>query len=450
MKNKLLYILLIVFFIGSVGFIVLKQKNTEQQKEAMEYSLLPRKGLLAQTDEWINTQRNVKSLQQKIKANPSDLKSKIALANNFILEGRATGNYAYYDAAAMKTVHEILKADANNFEALTLQSLIFLSQHHFADGLSSAEKAKDIIPYNAFVYGILVDGNVEMGNYDSAVVAAQKMMEIRPDLRSYARASYLREIYGDYPGAIEAMKLAIDAGAPGDEATEWSRIQLGHLYENTGDLKNAEMQYKIALEERPGYMHAVAGMARLALATKDYNKAIEYYQQAAKDANEGAFQEEMGTVYLLTGDKEKAIAITNKVIEDLNKNAVAANSDESIGHYSDKELAYAYLQNDQYDKAVEHALIEYNRRPKNIEVNETLAWVYYKKGDFAKALPYLDVAFKTNSKNPTLLCRAGLINLKNGDALKGKKYLEEGLKNNPNIDGQLKADAATALKTIKI
>jgi len=450
MKNKLLYILLIVFFIGSVGFIVLKHKNAGEEKAAIEYKLLPRKGALVQTDEWLRTQKSVAILQNKLKANPADTKSIISLANYFILEGRATGNYSYYDAAAMKLIHDVLKLDPNNFDALTLQALVFLSQHHFADGLAAAEKATSLIPFNAFAQGIMVDGNVEMGYYDSAVLSAQRMMDIRPDLRSYARTSYLREIYGDYPGAIEAMKLAVDAGAPGDEATEWSRIQLGHLYENVGDLKNAEMQYQLALEERPGYMHALAGMARLSLAAKDYNKAVEYYQQAAKDANDGAFQEEIATVYLLAGDKEKAADLTDKVIEDLNKNAVAANNDESIGHYSDKELAYAYLQINEFDKALEHALTEYNRRPKNIEVNETLAWVYYKKGDAAKAASYLKAAFKTGSKNPTLLCRAGLISLKNGDTANGAKYLQEGLKNNPNIDEQLKAEATNSLKAIAI
>ena len=448
MKKNILYLSLIIVFIGSVSFIVLKYQHTEKNKAAKVYTLLERKGLLAKTDEWINTKRNVALLQNKIEANPADIKSKIALANNFILESRATGNYAYYDIAAMKLANDVLEMDSNNFEALTLKSLIYLSQHHFADGLATAEKAKNRAPHNAFVYGVLVDGNVEMGNYDSAVLCAQQMMDIRPDLRSYARASYLREINGDYPGAIEAMKLAIEAGAPGDEATEWSRIQLGHLYENTGDLKSAEMNYQIALNERPGYMHAYAGMARLAMASKDYNKAIGFYKQASNDAIEGAFKEELATVYFLSGQKEKANELTGLLIDELNKNAQAANTDESIGHYADKELAYAYLSVNKYDKALEHALLEYNRRPKNIEVNETVAWVNYKKGDVSKALPFIAEALKTNSKNPTLLCRAGLIYLKAGDKEKAKKLLKDGTQNNPNINEILKAEVANAMQQL--
>jgi tetratricopeptide (TPR) repeat protein len=448
MNKKLLYMALCILFIGSVGFIVIKYRHDEVKKETTVYTLLPRKDMLTKTDEWISTKKNTDILQKKIAANPADTKSIIALANYFILEARVTGNYAYYDMAAMKLVNDVLKTDAGNFEALTLKSLVYLSQHHFADGLATAQQARNIIPYNAFVQGILVDGNVEMGNYDSALACAQTMMNIRPDLRSYARASYLREIYGDYPGAIEAMKMAVDAGAAGDEATEWSRIQLGHLYENTGDLKNAAMNYQIALNERPGYMYALAGMARLALAAKDYSKAIDYYQQAAKDAIEGAFKEEMAIAYLLSGQKEKATELTKAVIAELDKNAKTANADESIGHYADKELAYAYLSLNNFDKALEHALLEYNRRPKNIEVNETLAWVYYKKGEAAKALPYLQAALITSSKNPTLLCRAGLIYAKNGDVGNAKILLQEGLKNNPNIDGLLKAEVMQAQKEL--
>jgi len=215
------------------------------------------------------------------------------------------------------------------------------------------------------------------------------MISIRPDLRSYSRVSYLREIYGDYPGAIQAMKMAVDAGAPGDEATEWTRVQLGHLYENTGDLKSAEIHYTIALDERPGYAYAFAGLARIERAEKNYQKAIVYYQKADSLVNDYSFKEELVDVYKLTGENEKANLIAKKVIEGLTKDTQSGQNDESIGHYADRELAYAYLKIKNYDQALEHALLEYNRRPGNIDVNETVAWVYYCKGDYAKALSYL-------------------------------------------------------------
>lgn len=448
MKRNTMYAVLLILFISAAGFVVMKFSGKEKTKKEAEYELLARKGVSAQSAEWTNNKQSADKLLKTLKDKPGDTKSMIALANLFLLEARATGNYAYYDKAAMKYVDDILAKENNNFEALTLKSLIHLSQHHFADGLAVAKSAVLINPYNAFVYGILVDGYVEMGNYDSAVTSAQKMMSIRPDIRSYARASYLREIHGDYPGAIEAMKLAVDAGSPGNEGTEWSRVQLGQLYEQTGDLRNAEMHYTISLESRPGYVHAMAGLARIALAAKDYNKAISYYQQADSLVNDFSFKEELVDVYQLAGQKEKASQIAKVVIEDMNKNAQSAAKDESIGHYADKELAYAYLKIGDFDKALEHALAEYNRRPKNIDVNETLAWVYHQKGENEKALPYIKEALKTNSKNPVLLCRAGLIYRAAGDQAKAKEYLQVGLKNNPNIHESLKNKSVDALKEI--
>ncbi|HEY4831332.1 MAG TPA: tetratricopeptide repeat protein, partial [Waddliaceae bacterium] len=287
-----------------------------------------------------------------------------------------------------------------------------------------------------------------MGNYDSAVANSDKMVSVRPDLRSYSRISYLREIYGDYTGAIEAMKMALAAGAPGDEGTEWTRIQLGHLYENTGDLISAKMHYTIALNERPGYAYALAGLARIALSSKDYVTAISYYEKADAAVTDYSVKEELVEAYKLSGQKEKAAAVSAAVIESMSKDAQSGQNDENIGHYADRELAYAYLKINNYDKALEHALLEYNRRPDNIDVNETVAWAYYCKGEYAKALPYLKVALKTNSKNPTLLCHAGLIYEKVGERALAKNQLQSALQSNPNIAEELKRESANVLQTL--
>src|SRR5450631_2540033 len=236
MQKPRIYIVTLVLLATTAGFIVLRYTK----KESSSYELQPRKGPSAMSKEWTITQSYAASLERTLKDKPGDPKSSLALAALFIQESRVTGNHVYYDKAAMRYVNDVLKQDSANFSALTYKALLYLSQHHFADGLAVAQKAQKINPYNAFIYGLLVDGYTEMGQYDSAVANADNMVSIRPDIRSYSRISYLREIHGDYPGAISAMKMAVDAGAPGDEATEWTRVQLGHLYENTGDLKSAE------------------------------------------------------------------------------------------------------------------------------------------------------------------------------------------------------------------
>jgi tetratricopeptide (TPR) repeat protein len=323
-----------------------------------------------------------------------------------------------------------------------------LSQHHFAEGLKAATEIKKLYSYNAFVYGILLDANVELGNYKTAVENADKMVSIRPDIRSYSRISYLREIYGDIPGAIEAMKLAVDAGMPGTESTEWARVQVGKLYEQLGEVKYAEMYYLIALDNRPGYPYALAGLARIAVGRHEYQKAIQLYQQADSSSNDYSFKEALVEVYQLTGDKNQSRILANSIIGAMEKAAQALAKGDSSGHYADREMAYAYLDVANYDKAIDHALLEYNRRPNNIDVNETLAWVYYRKGDYKKAQAYINTALQTDCKNPALLCHVGLIYAKAGDKANAKIYLQQALRNNPNISPLLKSEAQQVLRSI--
>jgi tetratricopeptide (TPR) repeat protein len=444
MRKIVIYRFVLLFFIAGICLIILRYAR----KQETSYRLLDRTGPAADSREWQITQRYEASLQSALKKNPLDNKACLSLATLFIQESRVTGNYLYYDHAALKYVNQVLKRESGNFEALTLQSLVYLSQHHFAEGLSIAVKAQHINPYNAFIYGVLVDGNVEMGNYDSAIANSDRMVSIRPDLRSYSRISYIREIFGDYPGAIQAMRMAVDAGAPGDETTEWSRIQLGRLFENTGDLRSAEMHYTIALDERPGYAYALAGLARIALASKDIQKAMAYCKRADSMVSDNNIKEELSDIYQLSGEKKKADSLSQLVIQSLNRNVQSRSTDENIGHYSDRELAYAYLKVNDYNRALEHALTEYNRRPANIDVNETVAWVYYCRGEYATALPYLRTALRTQSKNPQLLCHAGLIYAKAGDRSAAKDRLEEALSSKANISLELKKQSLQTLKSL--
>jgi len=448
MKKNHFYLIIIILFVVAAGFIVLKYKKDEKIKEAAFYLLKERTGIMAQSEEAKHVQKQFADLMKIVRTNPDDIKSRIALASLYIREARVTGNYMYYDMAAMKYVNEVLAKDSLHFEALTFKSLLYLSQHHFAEGLALAEKARAINPDNAFVHGVLVDANVELGNYIAAVEEADKMMSIRPDLRSYSRVSYLREIHGDYPGAIEAMKLAVDAGAPGDEATEWARVHLGKLYETKGDLKNAEMHYMIALQYRPGYAYSIAGLGRIASAAKEYDKAVAYYKQADSLVYDYSFKEDMADVYELAGQKNNADSMIKWLINAMDEDAKKGETNDAIGHYADGELAHVYLKAGNYDKALKHALAEYNRRPSNIQVNETLAWVYYNKNEYDKALPYLEAAMKTKSKNPGLICRAGLIYAKTGNKEKARLLLGEVTKSNCYIPTPLKQQGLNVLQTL--
>jgi tetratricopeptide (TPR) repeat protein len=448
MNKRSIYIAVVILFLVTSGFIVLKYQNDKKKNEARVYELLPRNSSSANYADWATVKNNASILLAKISANENDLVSKMKLCALYLQEARISGNYIYYDVAAMKLVNDVLRKDPNNFEGLSFKASIFLSQHHFAEGLAVAEQVRQLYPYSAHVYGLLTDANVELGLYDSALVSTDKMVSIRPDLSSYSRISYQREIHGDNEGAIEAMTLAAAAGSPGDEATEWSRIQLAKLYEHTGQIDYAKMNYTIALNNRPEYPHALAGLARIAIAEKNYGKAIDLYKKADSVIMDFTIKEELAQAYLLNGNKDEADRLSNMIVEEMIKASQKNKYSDTSGHYSDREIAYAFINTHNYEKALEHAMTEYNRRPANIDVNETVAWVYYNKGNAEKAVKYIREALKTNCKNPVLLCRAGLIYASAGDKAMAKIILQDGLKNNPVISPALRSAAEKTLQSL--
>jgi tetratricopeptide (TPR) repeat protein len=434
--KKNLYPLLITGTLVLLACIFLFAKKPKEQFPALK----ERKGSIALSGEWLNTKKAIEGLLQAVERDPGDRKSMLELAQAYIQEGRITGDHGYYDKAAIELLDKIIEKEPANFDALCCKATVLLSQHHFAEGQDLALKALPLNPHSAFIYGILCDANLELGNYDQAVKMADTMVAIRPDIRSYARVSYLREIHGDVPGAIQAMKMAVESGYPGLEQTEWTRCTLAHLYEMCGKQDSAFLQYRIALRDRPDYAYAVAGLGKIEKSKGNYKEAIAYFEKAKKLIVDYSFSDELTDLYRLNGDKEKAEQNSREVIEMLSPSS-DVEGQSGHGHYADKELAYAYLKINDTEKALKHALLEYQRRPMNIDVCETLAWVYYKQGKTAYAYNLINQAMKTGSKNPVLLCHAGLIKIKSGEQEKGLALLKQALEMNPFLDRELKSES---------
>jgi tetratricopeptide (TPR) repeat protein len=406
-------------------FLFTKKTSTKSAK------LKERTGDIALGGEWVDTKKVITSLLQEIELDEENYQAKLNLAKGYIQEGRITGDHSYYDAAALDLLDNVIENEPKNFDALCCKATVLLSQHHFFEALKIAKLAQQLNPNNAFLYGVMCDAYVELGHYKKAVKMSDKMISLRPDIRSYSRISYLREIFGDIDGAIYAAKLAVSSGYPGLEETAWSRIILAHLFELKGNKDSAEIQYRTCLFERKGYAFAYAGLGNLAKNKGMYSQAIQFYQKAEKSIIEFSFSDELTDLYSLNGNVSKSKKSSKKVIEILSPFGGNNESANAHGHYADKELSFAYLRVGNKSKALEHALIEYKRRPLNNEICELLAWVYYKNKEYKKAQKFIKLALKTKSKNPELMARAGLILYKAGNRNKGKEYLQASLKNDP-------------------
>lgn len=439
MMKKLLFPLVVIALIITLGFVY---KNYEAKKE--ETPELKKRAVNASlASEWLNTKQAIESLLDNIRRHPNDLKAKNQLAMAYVQEGRITGDHAYYDEATLKIIAQVLEKEPNNYDALCIKATVLLSQHHFSDALAVAKTITTQAPDAAFPYGLLCDAYLELGNYDAAILAADRMTGIRPDLRSYSRISYLREIKGDIKGAKEAMELAVKSGVNGMEQTEWCRTQLGKLYEMTGDTAVAMRHYQMALSARPDYAYALAGLGRLARLKGNYTEGVSYFESAIKSMRDPAFYEDLSDTYLLQNQRVKAEDAAKKVIEllgGLHSDTTHEQSDADMpqhGHYSAKELAEASLKIGDLSHALDYATFEYGIRPDNIDVNELMAWVYFKNGEYQKAVYNIEKALRTGSQKPSLLWKAGNIYLKNNQIDKGNSLINKALQINKLLQPEI-------------
>lgn len=365
-------------------------------------ALLDRAPALRQGTEWDGVQSAYMRKAAYIRTeNAEAVQERIELALVFMNEARVTGEHGHYYPAALRVLDEALEyndgQDENlEFAALSAKASVQLSQHEFKEALATAEAAAAINPYNAQIYGALVDAHVELGHYAEAVAMADKMISIRPDLRSYSRASYLREIHGDVEGAIEAMQMAVDAGYPGREQTAWARLTLGELYQRYNQPKMAKAEYERILAERPDYPFAIAALADLSYAAGDYAKAEELLIEAAEIIPEVGFYVQLAELYQTTGRQEDFSAAITEI-------EFMLQDDVNSGHNMDLEYAALHYELlDDVDRALVYAAREYQKRPENIDVNRLMARLHQAKGDATAARDYLERAERTASRHPEL------------------------------------------------
>jgi tetratricopeptide (TPR) repeat protein len=364
--------------------------------------LLDRNEKIRYDKEWDQVQNNYVKFRSNILKDQNDADSKIKLSLIFIQEARVTGEHGHYYPAALQLLDAALNQEKpltsdQQFLALSTKAGVQLSLHHFSNALITGSEAKKLNGYNAQIYGVLIDAQVELGQYDEAVMLADTMVSIRPDLRSYARVSYLRQIYGDIAGAIEAMKLAVSAGFPPYEETAWARYQLAKLYENNEEYAEAEKQYQQILMDRPDYPFAIAALAHLENLNANTEKAETLYDQAINVIPEVSFYVEKAKLFFKTNREVEGNLIMQEVFTMLEE-------DQNSGHNMDLYYSeiYSEIMNDQ-KKALHYALQEYAARPANIDVNKQLAAVYFKMEDYEKAKEHLHLALRTNSKDHALM-----------------------------------------------
>ena len=430
---------LIVLSLATIFFSCGNNESKDEKEVTKNFTLveLMERDKNLSYDEFLKLQEKYNNLKMLYTKNNDDYESLLKLAEIYIYEARVSGEHPYYYQAALKTLGEVLKNKAKltkdqKFTALFYKSTVQLSQHNFNKALNTANEALAINDLNAGIYGVLVDANVEIGNYDKAVEMCDKMVQIRPDLRSYSRTSYLREIHGDILGSKKAMVMAINAGAPYSEYKCWSIITLGNIYEAEGQLDSAQICYEMALQERENYPFGIAGKARIEAKKGNLAEANKLYNDAIAILTEIGFNISLAELKKKEGKTDEATKMISEI-------ETMFQEDIESGHNMNLEYA-SFLMNfkEDYNTSLELGLKEYESRPKNIDVNKLLAFTYYGLKDNESAKKHLNIALATSKPDADLICLQGLLN-------NDKNEIKEALALNPYQDHLFINEAKSAL-----
>lgn len=238
---------------------------------------------------------------------PNDADRDATLGQAYLQKARETSDPSYYTKSE-ELFERALSSSPDHTEALIGKASLAMSRHQFATARDIAGRAANLDAYSAAARGILADAYVQLRDYDNAVRVLDEMVRLKPNLSSYSRISYMRELKGDTEGAIKAMEMAIQAGAPDAENTAWCIVQLGNLYLGGSRLADAETAYHAALRRFPNYVHAYAGLAKVATARKQYESAVEYYQKAIDSVPAPEFLIGLSAVYQKMGKPAEAQA----------------------------------------------------------------------------------------------------------------------------------------------
>lgn len=449
MKKRALIVLLIAVcgsFALAAALMAPKFSSGKSEAAVQAWTparLLPRKAQLGTAEERAQVAGMFDRSNAALKVNAFDTKALLTLAEVYMNEARITGEHPYYYPAALDVLDRVLGAGHvakdQLYQAMYMKASVQLSLHQFDKALVTGQQAADLNPYDAGIYGVLVDANVELGNYTKAVEMSDKMVSVRPDLRSYSRISYLRELHGQVDGALEAMHMAVDAGYPGYEQSAWCRVTLGNLYERYGDLDKAAMQYQQVLQERKDFPFAIAGLASVEAKRGNADAAMKLYDQALAIIPEVGFTVQQAHLYKSMGNEKEAKRLAEESL-------VMMQEDTEKGHKMDLEIAHIYLDLlGDPRTALQFAQTEYAVRAKNIDVNKVMATACYLLGNYSQAEGHIAAARATGTHDPETLLIAGLLLRKQGQAAEGKTLLQEAFQRNPYLQGPLVAEGLTQI-----
>jgi tetratricopeptide (TPR) repeat protein len=386
------------------------------------------------------TAQQIEGLQAQVRRAPSDSDTYAQLGLAYLQQVRETGDPTFYPKA-QGVFDQALYLDPTNFTATSGLGSLALARHDFSRALALGERARRINPGIARNYGVIADAQIELGRYGGAERTLQHYVDVKPELSSYARVSYFRELHGDLSGSLAAMRLAVSAGGGTAENVGYVQALVGKLQFDRGDYGAAEGAYRTALATDPGFPAAIAGLARVEAARRDYQPAIARLRALVQRLP-------LPEYVIALGDTEQAAGMTAAARRDYLLVGAETRLLRANGVNTDAELALFEADHGDASQAVDLAARAWAAAP-SVRSADAYSWALSAVGRDADALRMSKEAMRLGSRDPSFLYHAGMVALRAGRTVRAEAFLTRLVQASPRFNPIYGPRAQRALESIR-
>jgi tetratricopeptide (TPR) repeat protein len=369
-------------------------------------------------------EQSITRAQERLRRVPGDWLTWAGLGLSYLERARVTSDPTWYPKAEEAVRRSLAIKPSGNTDALVASGALANARHDFSVARRHALAAVAGNAYHAEAYAVLADAETQLGHTAAATAAIQRLLDLRPGLSAYARASYDLELRGRTYEARDLMGRAL-ATAVDRYDIAFCRAQLGDLAFNAGDLATADMEYVAGLAADPTSSALRRGKARVAAARMRLDEAIGIYAVLTRSAPTPSYLIEYAELLRAAGRAGDA---------DAQLRLAAAGHELFLANGGSDGLTGAALAEatGQPAKALAEARTEWSRR-RHVDVADTLGWALHLSGKDREALKYARLAYGSGARSATYAYHLGMIEKALGDRAAARTHLERALDLNPHF-----------------
>lgn len=383
---------------------------------------------------------SIQHAQDRLRRLPADAPTWAGLGSAYVEQARVTADPAFYAQADGALDRSITLQPAGNTAALIGLGALANARHDFAVARGFAEQAIALDPAAGAAYGVLADAATQLGDTAAATDAVQRMLDVRPGVAAFTRASYELELHGRVDDARAALDRALGAATSRDELA-FCHYYLGELAWGGGGVDGASEQYERGLAVAPGDPALLQGRAKVLAARGQVPAALEAYDLLTQRVPLPQYLLEHGELLESAGRAADAQVQYRLIAEQQRLYAAQGSRDD---------LAAALFAADHGDpgEAVRLAQAEWGRR-QSVFTADALAWALHAAGRDAEALPFAQKAAEIGRRDATTQYHRGMILSALGRTAEAITALDGALRTNRHFSPLHAAAAQRALDTLR-